>query len=570
MKIRHSKRAKRRKRAFVFAIGLIVANPFLSRSQIQAPPALVGHISSEVEGSMEGVLVSAGRVGSAVTVTVVSDGEGHYAFPASRLQPGKYRLAIRAVGYEMDDPGEVEVAAPPTLVDLKLHKTQHLASQLTSAEWLLSVPGTREQKNALFRCAACHQLTPVVKNHYSASEWLPTLTRMMTWQGPSTMSEPVAPPVPLKADPPNPALADYLSSINLHAGTTWPYELKRFPRPTGRATKVIITEFVLPRKGSLPHDALVDHEGIVWYNDFHRGYLGRLDPRTGDVKEWTIPVLKTGFPECLLALQLDKEGNPWLPRFYQGCAITKFDRKTEKFETWTAPAQYNGDRAQCAHIAVGAPNGTVWFSDSANFKMFKLDPKSGHVDAYDLFPGYSNDTFVNIYNFGTTGRSTGHRTYGIAVDSKGNGYFCDIAGGNIGQVDAQTGKVTLYPTPAPNSGPRRDYMDSQDQLWFGEYYAGQLGMFDTRTKQFKEWSPPIPWNGLYPVAVDRNGEAWSGGMSTDYVYRLSPVTGEWTEYLLPTWAGEIRHIDVDNSTAPVSVWVPEVHAGKIARIEPFD
>ncbi|OLD58175.1 MAG: hypothetical protein AUI83_04405 [Armatimonadetes bacterium 13_1_40CM_3_65_7] len=113
-------------------------------------------------------------------------------------------------------------------------------------------------------------------------------------------------------------------------------------------------------------------------------------------------------------------------------------------------------------------------------------------------------------------------------------------------------------------------MDSQDQLWFGEYYAGQLGMFDTRTKQFKEWSPPIPWNGLYPVAVDRNGEAWSGGMSTDYVYRLSPVTGEWTEYLLPTWAGEIRHIDVDNSTAPVSVWVPEVHAGKIARIEPFD
>ncbi len=55
--------------------------------------------------------------------------------------------------------------------------------------------------------------------------------------------------------------------------------------------------------------------------------------------------------------------------------------------TWTAPTQYNGDRAQYGHIAAGAPDGTVWFSDSANFKMFKLDPKSGRVDAYDLFPG---------------------------------------------------------------------------------------------------------------------------------------------------------------------------------------
>ena len=56
-------------------------------------------------------------------------------------------------------------------------------------------------------------------------------------------------------------------------------------------------------------------------------------------------------------------------------------------------------------------------------------------------------------------------------------------------------------------------------------------------------------------------------MSTDYVYRLDPASGSFTEYLLPTLGANLRKIDVDNSTTPVTVWVAEVHAGKIAKLE---
>jgi streptogramin lyase len=59
-------------------------------------------------------------------------------------------------------------------------------------------------------------------------------------------------------------------------------------------------------------------------------------------------------------------------------------------------------------------------------------------------------------------------------------------------------------------------------------------------------------------------------MSTDYVYRLNSKTGEWREYLLPTLAGEIRDIKVEDSGKSVKVWVPLVHAGIIAEIEPLD
>ena len=40
-------------------------------------------------------------------------------------------------------------------------------------------------------------------------------------------------------------MAEFLSSINLSKGPTWSYPLKTFPRPTGRATRVVITEYDL-------------------------------------------------------------------------------------------------------------------------------------------------------------------------------------------------------------------------------------------------------------------------------------------------------------------------------------
>jgi len=63
--------------------------------------ALTGQVSSKEEGAMEGVLVSAKRAGSTITVTVVSDAKGRYQFPAARLAPGTYQLRIRAAGYDL-------------------------------------------------------------------------------------------------------------------------------------------------------------------------------------------------------------------------------------------------------------------------------------------------------------------------------------------------------------------------------------------------------------------------------------------------------------------------------------
>ena len=64
------------------------------------------------------------------------------------------------------------------------------------------------------------------------------------------------------------ALAKYLASINLSAQTTWNFQFKSLPRPKGKATKVIYTEYDLPRKDAEPHDVMLDSEGMIWYIDF--------------------------------------------------------------------------------------------------------------------------------------------------------------------------------------------------------------------------------------------------------------------------------------------------------------
>src|SRR5438045_9619358 len=83
---------------------------------------LAGEVASKEEGPMEGVLVSAKRAGSTITVTVVSDAKGDYQFPAARLAPGKYELKVRAAGYDLAGSASVDVSPKGSRRDIQLRK----------------------------------------------------------------------------------------------------------------------------------------------------------------------------------------------------------------------------------------------------------------------------------------------------------------------------------------------------------------------------------------------------------------------------------------------------------------
>lgn len=572
-----------RRNFFAVALALTVAALgsaaiYLTAAQ-SSSAALTGQVSSQDEGPMEGVLVSAKRAGSTMTLTVVSDARGRYSFPRNRLEPGAYAIRIRAVGYELDGPATIDVTAQqPAQFDVKLRKTQDLASQLSNGEWFTSWPGRDEMKHGLLNCTQCHTLQPIVRSRYTASELVPIIERMGRYSQGSTMARPQLRPnthgggtvTAIRADMGSgregdrpvqqsrtQATADYLASINLSSGSQWSYPLKTIPRPRGKSTRVIITEYDLPRPETLPHDAAADTDGMIWYGDFGWHILGMLDPKTGKVVEYPMPITKPGAPVGSLDLVFDKQENIWLGTMYQG-SLAKFDRKTKAFQTWGSPTYRDRDEAR---IAMVMPinhdvDGQVWIGGDFEYQV---DVKTGEWKAIDYSVGLPKDSPI-IRQLSS---------YGVASDSKNNFYGLNLNGTYIIKVDAKTKKVTPYPTPTPNAGPRRGHMDAQDRLWFAEFRGNKIAMFDTRTETFREWAVPTPWTNVYDAIADNAGYAWAGGMNNDRVVRLNTATGEIAEYLLPD-ATNIRRVNVDNSTTPPTFWVGDNLGASLIKVEPLE
>ena len=538
--------------------------------ETSARPVLTGVVSSDVEGKMEGVVVSAKKSGETITVSVLSDKDGRYAFPADRLAAGEYQIRIRATGFDAADANLAAAVKDKatTELNIKLVKTRDLAAQLTSAEWMLSVPGTQAQKEKLYRdCVLCHTLTPVLKSTYNAEEWKTTLVRMWNWSEGGSLQKPLQAPLKSGPKPGDEEFGRYLSSINLSANSKHDFELKILPRPHGADTKVIITEYDLPRTDAEPHEAVSDKEGMVWYSDEAEGILGRLDPKTGATKEWEDPSARPGYPGGFHDLELDRDGNPWMGRHeYNG--VAKFDKTTEAFVNYTIP---NVSPYERPTFLSPRADGKVWLKDNPDFKIFKFDPKTGEYTGFDEYPA---DVKLKSEEPATVGGTRSgqihHSIYGMNSDSKGNAYGADIGEGNLIRIDDETGKTRMYSTPTPKSGPRRMHIDSTDRVWIGEWWANQIAVFDPKTEKFQEWPVPIPWYGPYDAVLDKAGNVWTGSMSSDTILRFSPKTGEFRQYLMPLLGINVRRIDVDNRGKSPIFWVGENRQAKIAKVEPLE
>src|SRR5438477_11556564 len=131
---------------FLFAAAAIAAillqtRPAQSPAQAQTTSGLTGQVTSTEEGPMEGVVVSARKDGSTVSISVVTNAQGRFAFPAARLEPGGYTLKASAAGYELDGAKAADVAAGhEAKVEIQLKKVKNLSAHLTNAEWLMSLP----------------------------------------------------------------------------------------------------------------------------------------------------------------------------------------------------------------------------------------------------------------------------------------------------------------------------------------------------------------------------------------------------------------------------------------------
>ena len=533
-------------------------------SDTPATVALTGMVSSPDEGPMEGVLVTAKKAGAFVNITVASDEKGRYNFPRTKLEPGSYTLRIRAAGYDFDDPGALEVGATAAATaDLKLHKTANLAAQLTNAEWLMSMPQPDKQKAFFLNCVQCHTVERILRSKHTPEEFMKVMDRMGGYANQSfplhVQKRKAMRLLEVRGDELTKIRqrqADFMASVNLSAGPSWPYDLKTLPRPKGSDTHVIVTEYDLPRKVIEPHDVMLDSDGMIWYSSFGEQAVGRMDPQTGKLSEFNIPIQKPGWPTGELGLEADPDGNLWFGMTFQG-GIAKFDRTTETFRVFNAPAEFNKDMTQINMAAPQASNadGKVWSQNNGFAVIHRYDVATGATETFQPFKDAKEGENHNIYD--------------VIPDPKNNAYFTDFANEHIGRVDAKTGQIQLWQTPTKGSAPRRGQMDGEGRIWFGEYKGNRIGMFDSKSEKFQEWEAHTPWSAPYDAYMDKTGHVWTGSMTTDRVIRLDPKTGKMDEYLLPR-STNIRRVFVDERGAKPVLWIGSTHGASIVKVEPLD
>jgi streptogramin lyase len=534
-------------------------------AQTQAA-ALTGGVTSAEEGSMEGVVVSAKKKGSNVMVSVVSHADGRFSFPKDRLAPGDYDITMRAIGYTLPATTATIAADAPAQVDLRLTKASHdqLALQLSNSEWMQSAPGTNSEKVSMLRCLDCHGFQRPIFSKKNADEMAQVVHRMSAHTANASPDFPFflqdanvtlsKPPTKGEAD-----LGAYIASINLSKGDDWSYPLKTMPRPKGKATDVIVTTYDLPGLAA-PHDTLRDPHGNVWFSDFQEQFIGKLDPKTGEVTQYPVPISKPGFPTGSLMLTLDKDGMIWEGMMGQA-QIAKLDPKTGKVDILLAPEWDKGDTRFTMIDALHSDvDGKLWTKTNggpdpthAN-KLYQVDLKSGAFKEFLPPPGKRDLA-----------------AYGLVTDLDNNVYSLDnnLDQKQIWLTNGKTGEVKYI--DVVNGGGRRGHIDSQNRLWFSQFQANRYAMYDPKSGKVTQYEVPTPFAGAYDVQYDDVKYAWGADMSTDLVQRLDPATGEWTAYLLPISINS-RHVDVQKADNPYglsSLWSEGQQNGKIVHVEPM-
>jgi streptogramin lyase len=533
----------------------------VSGAAAQNGAAITGTVSSAQEGAMEGVLVTAKKEGAKIAITVVTDEKGRYSFPANRLEPGKYNLRIRATGFFASGRPTADVAAGRTATaNLTLMKTDNIAPQLTSAEWMLSMPGPDSQKAFLQDCQGCHSLTRIVTSAHTVDSFKDVVPRMGTYSPGSLPHRPqkllpgprgqrgIADPTRVQQ------VSEYLASVNLSKDEVWKYPLQTLPRPTGKGTKVIITTYDLDRPEAMPHDVHLVN-GKAYYTDFGSQYIGEMDLKTLKITDHPLPVMKPEQPKGVLELKPDRDGNVWASGMYQG-GIYMLDTKTGQVKPYKLPDQYQDANTQESMVSPENHHvdGWVWTNNQQDHSVLRVNVRTGQWQSLGVLKDQLGQTIDG---------------YDIPSDSENNLWLLEFGGTGkkIGKIDAKTGKLTTWTSQHVRPRNRRGHFDENGVLWFAQYNANAIASFDPKTQKLTEIQMPFKWQLPYDAEADKDGKIWNASMGTDRVVRSDPKTGEHVVYMLPYYSN-IRRVHVEKGTN--TLWIGNNHGASIYKIEPLE
>jgi streptogramin lyase len=314
------------------------------------------------------------------------------------------------------------------------------------------------------------------------------------------------------------------------------------PDPPGQATNSpefnkLVAPFVGRRVGQ---DVRFDQEGNVWLTD--RGYphrLVKLNPRTGEQKDFVLPDPKNGIHE----VNIDRSGMLWLPE-HSGVQSSNtkrllgFNPKTEKWEHMIPldPDNVVRNPIKWAQSLAFDSKDNIYVGWIMGGALSKYDRATGKVT---VFPVPTHNAIV----------------YGVIADRTDNIWMALWDSGNIAKFDTHTNAWTIFTAPTYPGHVRRLNVDAQNNIWFGIYSAGKrpgkLVKLDQATGKMTEYTIPRQYAQPYDVMQDTEGNIWSAdaGGSAAAIWKFNPRDATFTLYPKPQRAADTPKIQVTKDGA---------------------
>jgi virginiamycin B lyase len=145
--------------------------------------------------------------------------------------------------------------------------------------------------------------------------------------------------------------------IVMHDGDPWValFRTNTIVRVDSESLELTRFEEASPNSRSRRLD--VTEDGIIWYLDQPRGFLGKIDPATGDVTEWQAPGGANSSP---YAITKDDQGRLWFSETGPVKQLVGFDPATEEFFS-VSPVS-----GTIRHMMFDERTGAMWFGTDAN------------------------------------------------------------------------------------------------------------------------------------------------------------------------------------------------------------
>ena len=341
-------------------------------------------------------------------------------------------------------------------------------------------------------CVACHQTNLIVgSTGYSEEGWRYLTGQMIKLDG---------------------ALA---STVTQYLAAHFPPKNDRQPRLMAGNTEISFKEWTPPTLGQRPRDPLQMRDGTIWWAGMYASLVGRLDPKTGEMKEWRLDPMAR--PHSIID---DRDGNIWYTGNGNG-TVGKLEPKTGKITVYPMP----DPAARDPHTPIFNRDGHLWFTLQNSNMLGRLIPSTGEIKLVTM----------------PTQRA---RPYGIKEDSQGDLWIAYNGSNKIARVNPKTWDIREYATPTPETTIRRLALTSDDIVWYVDSSRGYLGRLDPATGAIKTWpSPSGPASHPYAIEVI-DDVIWynESNQRPDALVRFDPKTETFQSWAIPSGVGIIRHM----------------------------